>query len=164
MSIPTIDELPDALKTIRTRPLFVLQLAIRKPLLVGTTPAAYRRIGVIPGGSFKGDRLAGEVLEGGSDWQTIRADGAITLNVRLVLRTDDDALITKQYPGMRHGSAEVLAKVDRGEPVDPAAYYLRIAPVFETAAARYQWLNRVVAVGTGHRLADGVLYSVFELL
>jgi hypothetical protein len=156
--------LPDSLKAVRTRPLFVLQLQVRKPQIIGTSPDGYRRVGVIAGGTFSGERLAGEVLEGGSDWQRLRPDSATTLDVRLVLKTDDDVLIGMSYRGVRHGPADVMARVDRGEIVDPSNYYLRIAPFFETAAPRYDWLNRVIAVGLGHRGAQGVWYSVFELL
>ena len=34
---------------------------------------------------------------------------------------------------MRHGPAEVLAALGRGETVDPAAYYFRTVPRFEAA-------------------------------
>jgi len=65
------DNLPEVLKRVRTQPLFVMRLDVRKLLIVGATPGAYRRIGVVPGGSFEGERLSGEVLDGGSDWQTV---------------------------------------------------------------------------------------------
>jgi hypothetical protein len=68
------DNLPDVLKTVRTRPLFVMQLDVRKLQIVGATPGAYRRVGVVPGGSFEGEWLSGEVLDGGSDWQAVRND------------------------------------------------------------------------------------------
>jgi len=48
--------------------------------------------------------------------------------------------------------------------VDPKSYYFRLNPLFETANASYDWLNRVVAIGIGHRLADGPIYSIFEVL
>ena len=44
------------------------------------------------------------------------------------------------------------------------SYYFRINPLFEMAAPQYDWINRVIAVGVGHRLADGPVYSVFEVL
>jgi hypothetical protein len=158
------DELPDLLKAVRTRPLFVMRLQVRKLLPVGATPAGYRRVGVIAGGSFAGERLSGEVLDGGSDWQTVRPDGATILDVRLVLRTEDDALIGMTYRGIRHGPPEIMARIEHGEAVDPASYHFRISPVFETAASPYDWLNRVTSIGIGHRLADGPVYSVFEVL
>ncbi|HEX4584313.1 MAG TPA: DUF3237 domain-containing protein [Burkholderiaceae bacterium] len=157
-------DLPEVLKGVRTRPLFVMRLDVRKPQIVGATPGAYRRITAVPGGSFEGERLSGQVLEGGSDWQTVRNDGAVTLNVRLVLKTGDDALICMTYQGLRHGPPEVTQRIDRGELVDPASYYFRTAVLFETAAAQYDWINRIVAVGIGHRRPDGPIYSVFEVL
>jgi hypothetical protein len=158
------DNLPEVLKRVRTRPLFVMRLDVRKLLIVGATPGAYRRIGVVPGGSFEGERLSGDVLDGGSDWQTVRNDGTTTLNVRLVLKTKDDALICMTYQGVRHGPPDVVERIEKGEVVDPTSYYFRINPLFETAAAKYDWINRVVGVGIGHRSPDGPIYSVFEVL
>ena len=164
MSDTLNDDLPEVLKAVRTRPLFVMRLDVRKLQVVGATPGGVRRIGVVPGGSFEGERLSGEVLEGGSDWQMVRDDGATTLNVRLVLKTKDDALIGMTYQGLRQGPPDVMARIDKGEAVDPASYYFRINPLFETAAATYDWINRVVAIGIGHRRADGPIYSIFEVL
>jgi Protein of unknown function (DUF3237) len=100
----------------------------------------------------------------GSDWIYQRADGAMALDVRLVLKTEDGALIGLTYRGFRHGPAEVLARLGSGEAVDPSEYYFRTAMFFETAAERYDWLNRVVAVSTGRRLPEGPVYEVFEVL
>jgi hypothetical protein len=164
MSTSLYEALPETLKTVQTRPLFVLRLDVRPLILVGGSPGAYRRIGVVPGGSFEGELLSGTVLDGGSDWQVVRSDGATTLDVRLVLKTTDDALIGMTYRGLRHGPPDVVARLEKGEVVDPASYYFRTNPLFETAAAKYDWLNRIVAVGIGHRRADGPVYSVFEVL
>jgi Protein of unknown function (DUF3237) len=156
--------LPASLRNLSLRPLFVMQLNVRPLQVIGETPGGFRRVGVVPGGSFSGTRLAGEVLEGGSDWQSVRRDGCTTLDVRLVLKTNDGALIAMNYRGLRHGPAEVISRMEKGESVDPAEYYFRIAPLFETAAPQYAWLNTIVALGTGHRQAGGPVYSVFELL
>jgi hypothetical protein len=158
------EDLPEVLKSVRTRPLFVMRLDVRKLLVVGATPGAYRRIGVVPGGAFEGERLCGDVLDGGSDWQSVRSDGSTVLDVRLVLRTRDGALITMTYKGLRHGPPEVVDRIEKGEVVDPESYYFRINPLFETAAPKYDWINRIVAIGVGHRRADGPIYSVFEVL
>jgi hypothetical protein len=157
-------DLPEALKAVRSRALFVMHLNVRPLQVIGATPGAFRRIGVVPGGVFEGERVRGEVLEGGSDWQTVRSDGATTLDVRLVLRTADDALIGMQYRGLRHGTPDIVARIDKGEAVDPASYYFRINALFETASSTYDWLNRILAIGVGHRRAEGVVYSLFEIL
>jgi hypothetical protein len=158
------DNLPETLRNLRSRSLFVMRLDVRPLLIVGATPGAYRRIGVVPGGSFEGNRLSGQVLDGSSDWQTVRSDRATTLDVRLVLKTNDDALICMSYRGIRYGPTDIMEKIDKGEAVDPACYYFRINPLFETAAQKYDWLNRVVAVGIGYRRTDGPVYSIFEVL
>ena len=90
-------DLPDALKTLRTRPLFVMRLDVRPLQIVGAAPGGVRRVGIVFGGSFAGERLSGEVLDGGSDWQVLRADGVLTLDVRLVLKTTDGAMIGMIY-------------------------------------------------------------------
>jgi hypothetical protein len=164
MSRLDLANLPPVLQSVRTRPLFVMRLDVRRVIAVGATPGANRRVGIVAGGEFEGERLSGVVLDGGSDWQSIRPDGNTTLDVALVLKTHDDALITMRYPGMRHGSADVIRRMEGGEDVDASAYYFRTAPTFETADPRYDFLNRLLAVGVGYRPAGGPVYSVFEVL
>jgi hypothetical protein len=100
----------------------------------------------------------------GNDWQTIRPDSCMKLDVRLVLKTTDEALICMTYTVVRAGPAEVMAAMDRGEAPDPSTYYFRMSPLFETSAKQYDWLNRIISVGVGSRLADGPVYSIFEVL
>ena len=164
MSIPAFDELPALLQSVQTRPLFVMRLDVKPIVTVGATPGPFRRIGIVPSGTFAGERLSGKVLDGGSDWQTVRSDGSTTLDGRLILQTDDGTNITMAYRGIRHGATDVIQRLEKGEEVDPASYYFRINPVFEAPAGKYEWLNRVIAVGTGHRFTYGPVYSVFEVL
>jgi hypothetical protein len=149
---------------IRTTHLFTLKLKVAGMQPIGQTPAGNRRVGLVAGGTFEGERLRGTVLPGGADWLMARPDGATTLDVRLVLQTDDGASIGLTYRGIRHGPADVIDRLNRGEPVDSASYYFRTSLTFETAASRYDWLNRVIAVGTGNRLPEGPVYEVFEVL
>jgi hypothetical protein len=86
------------------------------------------------------------------------------INVRSLLETDDGALITMAYQGLRHGPKEVLEALGRGETVNPTSYYMRVVPVFETSSEKYGWLNRVVSVAHGHRLPNGAIYNVFEIV
>jgi hypothetical protein len=141
-----------------------MRLEVKPVFLVGLVSDDYRRVGLIPGGSFEGDRLSGKVLEGGSDWQTVRKDGTVIINARLMLQANDDAFVAVRYQGVRAGPPDVIARLDRGEAVEPTSYYFRTNLVFQTSAPQYDWLNRVVGVGLGHRFADGPIYSIFELL
>ena len=99
-----------------------------------------------------------------SDLLLVGSDGAARLDVRLVLRTDDGALILMTYRGVRHASPEVQARITRGERVPATDYYLRTAPFFETSAPAYAWLNKIVSVAIGERHDHGVTYEVFEIL
>ena len=155
---PLSEILPKEMTELRVRPIFTLLLEVQPAINVGKTPGVDRRVGVITGGRFEGERLRGTLLPGGSDWQAIRpGDGAWLLNVRIVLKTDDDAIIGMSYPGLRHGPKEVLDRIARGEVVKATDYYLRISATFETASEKYGWLNRIVAVSIGRQAAPAVV-------
>jgi len=156
--------LPREITELRYRPLFIFWIDVNPPYLIGATPGYDRRIGEITGGKFEGERLRGKIVSGGSDWQSLRSDGTTTINVRLVMETGDGVLIGMAYLGMRHGPKEVMDRLARGENVNPSEYYFRITPYFETSSEKYGWLNRVVTVGYGARLAGGAIYQVFEIL
>lgn len=149
---------------LHTRPLFSMRLAVDGLLSIGGADDIERRIGNIPGGGFEGEQLRGTVLAGGNDWQVVRGDGAVELDGRIVLQAGDGALIAMTYVGLRHGPPEVMARLGRGEIVDPADYYFRIVPRFTTSEPSYAWLNRIVAVGIGHRLPEGPTYFVHQIL
>ncbi|KGM35774.1 DUF3237 domain-containing protein [Inquilinus limosus] len=150
---------------LMSRPLFSLSIALHPILELGMTPAGERRVVPVSGGTFEGERLAGEVLpHGGSDLLLTRADGSFQQDVRLTLRTRDEALVLMTYRGVRHAAPEVGDRIARGEAVGRSEYYLRIAPFFETASPDYAWLNRIVAVGLGERRPNGAAYDVFEIL
>jgi hypothetical protein len=153
------------MKHLASRPLFTLTIELHPIYDLGATPLGHRRIVPVSGGKFHGERLRGDVLpHAGSDLLITRADGAFQQDVRLALQTDDDALILMTYRGVRHSSPEVAARIARGESVAPTEYYLRTTPYFETAAPKYDWLNRIVAVAVGERLPQGASYEVFEVL
>lgn len=152
------------MKKLSYQHLFDLTIELHPILDLGATPAGQRRIVPVSGGRFIGDRLRGQIHpHAGSDLLLVRADGSFQQDVRLVLATDDNALILMTYRGIRHSSPEVARRIQRGEPVLPSDYYLRIAPFFETSATRYDWLNRIVTVASGERQPTGVRYEVFEI-
>lgn len=150
---------------IQSRPAFVLTLSVPKIEDLGVTPYGARKIATVVAGTFVGDRLRGTVQPSpGGDWLLLRSDGVLCLDVRITLKTDDDDLIYMRYTGMRHGPKEVMDRLNKGEVVDPALYYFRSVPVFETSSVKYGWLNRAVFVATGRREASGPIYEVHEIL
>jgi hypothetical protein len=124
-----------------------LRLTTAPVVTLGATPQGQRTIWPVTGGTFEGDRLRGKVLRGGADWVTLRGDGVTELDLRITLETDDGALVHMTFAGMR-------------DDVDGRGYF-RTLPRFETAAPRYEFLNRLLAVGTG-RIEDGAPVHVLE--
>jgi Protein of unknown function (DUF3237) len=151
---------------IETAHLFDIVVDLNPRLNFGTGPLGQRVLFGAASGSFEGPKLRGEVLAGGGDWALFRADGAMTLDVRLTLRTHDDALVHMTYGGRWVTPSEMRA--DMTDPVkryqvDPARYYFRTNPLFETGARQYGWLNDIVCVGKGYLIEGGVAYKVFEV-
>jgi hypothetical protein len=144
--------------------LFTLTGTVAAPIEIGATPSGLRRIFPISGGTFEGPKLHGKLLPAGADHMLVRSDAVVLPDVRVTLQTDDDHLILMSYSGLRHGPTEVMDRLTRGEPVESSEYYFRIAPRFETGSERYGWLNRILAVGTGHRLPAGPIYDVYAIL
>src|SRR5258705_12583878 len=149
---------------MNSRVLMRLRVGVPPPQRVGAVAHGARVIAPIASGSFEGPRLRGKVLPCGGDWTLLRPDGVLELDLRITLETDDGALIGMSSFGLRHGPAEVLAALSRGEPVDPSEYYFRTAPRFETSAPQYAFLNRVMAIASGDRRAGGPIYSIEEIL
>ena len=148
---------------INTEFLCRLEVTLEPVRELGDTPLGRRRIIGITGGSFAGPRLSGRILPGGADWQVIRRDGVACLDARYTLQTGDGALIYVNNKGYRHGPAAVIERLARGEEVDPALYYMRATPWFETSAERYAWLNRIICVASGARRAASVELDFLEV-
>ena len=147
----------------RLERLFRATVEIGAPLSVGMTPLGERRIIPITGGRVEGERFSGEVLPGGADWQLVRPDGTALLEARYTLRARDGALVYVCNRGVRAGRPEVLARIARGEAVDPSTYYFRTTPRFETGAPQYAWLNDLVAVCSAARAAGAVTLDFFAV-
>ena len=148
---------------LRLEPLLSAEVTLAAPQEFGATPQGTRRIIQITGGTFTGARLHGRVLPGGADWQVTREDGVAVLDTRYTLETHDGALIYVQNRGLRHGLPETMKKLSLGEKVDASLYYMRTQPSFETGDARYAWLNKIICVGSGERLAAAVKLEMYEV-
>jgi hypothetical protein len=147
-----------------SRPLMTVRIAAAPPQKLGTVSHGVRSIVPVTGGDFEGPRLRGKVLPGGGDWLLLRADGVLELDLRITLETDDRALIYMKFQGLRHGPPDVIAALRRGEVVDPARYYFRTLPSFETSTDKYAFLNRIISVGFGETRPDGAVHRIDEIL
>ncbi|WP_020673299.1 DUF3237 domain-containing protein [Amycolatopsis nigrescens] len=163
----TTDSRVKTLGEISTEHLFDLIVDLNPRLDIGSGPLGRRVLFGAAGGTFEGPELRGEVLPGGGDWALFRPDGTMMLDVRLTLRTHDNALLHLAYGGRWTTPPELRA--DLADPVkrvqiDPGRYYFRTNPLFETGAERYAWLNDVVCVGSGYLVEGGIAYKVSRVV
>ena len=128
---------------------------------MGQGRAGKRRIIPIIGGTVDGPGINGTILNLGADWQTIFEGGTAELDTRYAMETDDGALIEIINYGFRHGPPEVIRAIAAGEEVEPADYYMRTHARLETGDGRYAWVNDMLFVGTGARLADAVKLRLY---
>ncbi len=116
--------------------------------LIGDAPQGTRVVVAGEGGTFAGPKVKGTIHPPGGDWVTVRADGNLAIDVRLLLRTDDGVDILMTYTGIGFdGGAK-----------------LRTTPRFETGDERYAWLNTVQCVGLGETGDGNVRYEVYAVL
>lgn len=115
--------------------------------MIANGPAGTRVIVDASTGTFEGPRLRGTVSGPGGDWVTVRADGSMLLDVRILLKTDDGADILMEYKGIGLDGATRITT----------------APMFQTGAEQYAWLNSTVAVARGSSGGGSVTYEVYAV-
>jgi hypothetical protein len=151
-------QLPDP----RLTKVYRLEATLAPPLDFGDTARGHRRIAPLSGGTFTGPELNGKLLPGASaDWQMILPDGTALGDIRYTLQTDGGDLLYVQSRSVRHGSAEVLVRLARGEDVDASEYTFRTSTQIETAAPHLDWLNKGVFISVGGRQSAGVIYETY---
>lgn len=142
---------------------FDLTIQVGPPIEVGDVGGYLRRIIPIVGGELRGSGLQGRVLQAGADFQQIAPDGTAQLDARYVVELESGARIFIVNTALRTGPPELLARLARGEPVDPAALYFRCAPRFEVADPALTWLRHHVYVGTGARRPSQVELTIWQV-
>jgi hypothetical protein len=152
----------DRLPEPRLTKIFRLEAGLGEALDVGIVAQGRRRIVPLTGGRFAGPELNGTLLPGTSaDWQIVQPDGTALGDVRYTLQTDHGSLLYVRTRGVRHGSAEVLARLGRGEEVDAREYVFRTSTQIETAARDFDWLNKGVFISVAGRRPGAVIYEVY---
>jgi hypothetical protein len=142
--------------------IYRLEATVGEPLDLGDTAQGRRRIVPLTGGTFAGPELNGKLLPGSSaDWQIVLPDGTALGDIRYTLQTDTGDLLYVQSRGVRHGSADVLERLARGEDVDASEYIFRTSTQIETAAPAVVWLNEGVFISVGGRQPGAVIYETY---
>ena len=120
-------------------------------IVVGDGPKGSRVVIDVPSVSLVGDKISASLAtHDAADWLTLSEDGQLgALDVRMTLKTDDDAFIYVEYQGRANMQSGVIAT----------------APTFQTSHEKYLWLNRIQAVASGQLDSDGQLvYSLYEVV
>ena len=120
-------------------------------IVVGEGPRGSRVVIDVPSVSLVGDKInASLATQDAADWLTLSENGQLgALDVRMTLRTDDDAFIYVEYQGRANMEAGIIAT----------------APTFQTSHEKYLWLNRIQAVAAGQLDSSGKLvYNLYEVL
>jgi hypothetical protein len=145
-------------------PLFRITAELGEVQLFGKTPYGERRVIEILGGRVEGPMLRGKILPGGSDWQIIRSDGVADIRARYAIETDSGARILVRSDGLRHGPPDIIARIARGESVDPSLYYFRTIMRYETSEPSLDRFNKMIALAYGERTLMTVKLDVHEIL
>lgn len=134
-----------------------------EPAQIFATPMGTRIIAVVRHGTIEGPRLRGEFLPGGGDWMVAGTDRIGRLDVRATFRTDDGELVFFTATGRACLPDDALSRFYTGELIGVDEMYTRTAPLFETGAQKYRWLNGVVAIGFNQLSLTSVDYRVYRV-
>jgi hypothetical protein len=152
---------------LHSKPLFSLKLNVDYANRVPFGPVnGSKAVSLFPvsTGVFKGERLNGTVLSGGSDWVTWPDDTTMQIDVRLPLLTDDGVHIAMSYKGVAHGSPEDIARFKNLEVLPYGVISVHVVATFMVDSPKYDWLSKVIAVANGMRTDNGPLYHFFEIV
>jgi len=134
--------------------IFSIDLELTAPITTLSDHTNGKALCGITGGSFSGPKLKGDVIGIGGDWAKLNDNGTTHVDVRATLKTHDGAYILMSYGGRGDATGQDQRIVAQ--------------PLFETADARYMWLNSVVGIGVGRGVtwATGgkANYDVFRVI
>lgn len=158
-------------------PVMELRVFVAEPVeagaVLGLNSRGRRRIIPITGGEVRflaglpGDASTaprrGRILPGGADFQIVVSDTSADLDARYVIEVDGGRRIYVQNRALRRGAPEDIARLVRGEAVEPSRIYFRCVPRFEVSDPSLAWMTESVFIGTGARFPDRVEIRVFRV-
>ena len=144
---------------------FTIALELTGATYLKPTRTGQTRVAVYAKGGTVSGRITGKVMPmSGGDFPLIRADGVIDFDARYLLELDDGTPVYMQNRGYRWGTADAMARMARGEPVEPGEYYMRVAPRFDVPQGPHDWLDRYVFVGVAEKTPGGNRIHYFQVL
>lgn len=146
---------------LETRWLATLRGAIPQPDVVSPQLMIFNVLSA----ELEGPRIRAKALGPSGDWVRVQSNGNWKLDVRLMMRADDDSPIYISYNGVLRMDERTGARIAAGEEIPGEELYFRSAPYFETPSEKYGWLNSILAVGSMRSFGGGkVVYDLFEVL
>ena len=137
--------------TIELVPLCTAAITLAEPFFVPDTPLGTRVIAECLSFDVTGERITAHMKgRAAADWLTVDSRLQGTLDVRVLVETDDGAPVFVSYRG----------RIDLAGGSDGAISYA--APLFDTGDERYLWLNRIQAIAKG-QVSDGGTTLVYEM-
>ncbi len=122
--------------------------------MLGETSVGRRIIQEFRAVHFEGERLRGAMTgKSGADWLTIDGEGHATMDIKVVLLTDDGAHVFVTLDGRAHWPEQL----GQGTIYSTAR--------FESGDERYRWVNHLPLVSRGS-VASGraVAHEIFEMI
>ncbi|MGY9081935.1 MAG: DUF3237 domain-containing protein [Acidimicrobiales bacterium] len=113
-------------------------------------PVGTRIVAEVDTVEMSGPKISASMVgKSAADWLTVGPDGSYgTLDVRATLKTEDDEFIYMEYSGR----------------IDLTTGKVVSAPLFQTGAEEYDWMNRMQAVGVGQNGPDSLVYELYEVV
>jgi hypothetical protein len=156
----SIARAPDGVRLPKLEFVYECDATLTPAVEMGRTVEGQRRIIPITGGTVRGPKIRGELLNGGWDWNLSRNDGAGSVEAAYYMKTDDGVLIRIVNKGVGGGGSP--APSANGE-----RFFMFTHPEFEAPVGKYDWLNRAMFIGTLGARKDAhnaVLIRVFQVV
>ena len=135
--------------SIELVPLGTMTITLGPPLFIPDTPRGTRVVVDVVDCTLEGERIrAKQKGTAAGEWLTLDAHGLGTVDVRMVMETDNGALLFVSYGG----------RIDTAAGTGPVS-----APLFDTGDERYQWLNKIQTIAKGVLDGQTLTYEVYEV-
>ena len=145
--------------SIDTEYLGTMDVQLDAPQMVGQ-----RMIFNTTGGTIKGPKIRGTIVDPSGDWLMPMPDGSLRLDVRATIKTAEGEFILMEYNGVIVVSKEVTERLSKDEEVTYRDAYFLTAPRFTTASKTYDWLNKTQAIGKMVSMgAKDLKYDIFAV-
>ena len=135
--------------------MYTIELETEIPIHIPDGPNGARYIFELKKGTGKvtGPDLNGLIIGPTSDFVTIRSDGSITLDIHMVIQTDDDATIYTHTIGRSKRVGDI-----------PKQFEMRSATTHETGVKKYKYLNNKVFYGFGTKDGLKIRWDFYDFL